>query len=332
MSQDDSEYLSEIIFQRSRKQQLQFELGFAPLLATVVGLMTPEGIRGTIVVSAVVVLVLIAFLRWLTFTGRFANEELFIEKTARPVEICAIIGVVQVFQYVVMRLSPIFSLSVSEGTTGLTALGALLFILLVEIVFQTYQLGWGSLFYLRYRNAAEETSELDSAEKVIQAIDSIGGLFGLLVIVILGRVWLEIAYYLLRGAIPEEGRDKYIEELAGFVEKAHDVKSDGRNYGIAGTFVFSAIIVLPVFVGVAWGLSFVLGAFGALVLALITMRLAKHIVGFSYIAFGTLRFDQFITTNKRSIGLLASYTVVVYLLFFAPGEISHGARWPMAIR
>jgi hypothetical protein len=316
MSQSDSEYLSEIIFQRSRKQQLQFELGFAPLLATVVGLISPGGIRGTIVVLAVVVLVLFSFLRWLTFTGRFASEELFTEKTVRPVEICAIIGVVQVFHYVAVKLNPFFSLSVAEVITGLTALGTLLFVLFVEIVFQTYQLGWGSLFYLRYRNAAKKTGELDSAEKVIQAIDSIGELFGLLVLVILGRVWLEIAYYLLRGATPEEGRDKYIEELAEFVEKAHTVKSSGRNYGIVGTFVFSAIVVLPVFVGVAWGLSLVLGTFGALLLALVTVRLTKHIIGFSYIAFGTLRFDQFITTNIRSVGLLSGYTVVVYWLFF----------------
>lgn len=206
----------------------------------------------------------------------------------------------------------------AEVITGLTALGTLLFVLFVEIVFQTYQLGWGSLFYLRYRNAAKKTGGLDSAEKVIQAIDSIGELFGLLVLVILGRVWLEISYYLLRGVIPEKGRDKYIEELAEFVKKAHDVKSGGRNYGIVGTFVFSAIVVIPVFVGVAWGLSLVLGTFGVLVLALVTMRLAKHIIGFSYIAFGTLRFDQFITTNKRSIVLLFGYTVVVYWLFFIP--------------
>jgi len=316
MSDDDPEYLTEIIFQRSRKQQLQFELGFAPLLATVVGLMTPDGVQGTIIIAAVVGLVVMVFLRWLTFTGRFANEELFIEQTVRPVELCAIIGVVQIFHYSALRLSPFVSFGVAELTVGLTALGTIVFIVFVELMFQTYLLGWGALFYLRYRNAAERTGELDSAEKVIEAVDSIGGLFGLLVIVILGRMWLEISYYLLRNAIPEEGRDEYIEELAEFVTKAQEVKGEGQNLGIVGTFVVSALIVLPVFVGVAWGLSLVLGAFGSLLLALVTMRLTKHIVGFSYIAFGTLRFDQFITTNKRSIGLLTGYTIVVYLLFF----------------
>jgi len=319
MGREESEYLSEIIFQRSLRQQLQFELGFAPLLATIVAVTVPEGFRGAIITSMVVGLVVIAFLRWLTFTGRFANEELLIEKTVRPVEICAIIGVVQVFHFVAVRTSSLVSLSVAEATTGITALGTLLFVVFIEFVFRTYQLGWGSLFYLRYRNAAEETGELDSAEKVIRAVDSIGSLFGLLVLVILGRIWLEVAYYLLKGAIPERGRDKYIEELAEFVGKADAVKEEEKNFGVVGTILFSAAIVFPVFISIAWGLSYVLGTFGALLLALVTMRLAKHIVGFSYIAFGTLRFDQFITTNKRAIGLLSGYTAVVYWLFFASG-------------
>jgi hypothetical protein len=208
---------------------------------------------------------------------------------------------------------------VLETTALLAVLGTVVFIAFAEFVFHTYQLGWGSLFYLRYRSAAEQTGELDSAEKVFQTVGSIRELPGLIVLVILGRMWLEAAYHLLRGAIPEEGRDKYIDELAEFVDQVHDVKGDGRNLGIFGTFVLSATIVLPVFVGVAWGISLAVGSFGPVLLALITMRLAKHIIGFSYIAFGTLRFDQFITTNIRSIGILIGYTAVVYWLFFAPG-------------
>lgn len=317
MPEDESEYLTDIIFQRPLKQQLQFELGFAPLLATVVGLMTPEGIRGAIVIAVVVSLVVIAFLRWLTFTGRFANEELFIEQTVRPVELCAIIGVVQVFHYGATRIDQLVSLSVAEATTLLAIVGTVLFIVFAEFLFHTYQLGWGSLFYLRYRNAIEKTGDLSSAEDVIEHIESVGALFGLLVATVLGRMYMEVGYYVLRNAIPDR-RDEYIDELHEFVQEVEKVKSGGRNLGIVGTFAISAVVVLPVFGGVAWGLSLVFGTFGSLVLALITMRVTKHIVGFSYIAFGTLRFDQFITTNKRSIGLLAAYTAVVYLLFFAP--------------
>jgi hypothetical protein len=317
MPEDEPEYLTDIIFQRPLKQQLQFELGFAPLLATVVGLMTPGGIRGAIVIAVVVSLVVIAFLRWLTFTGRFANEELFIEQTVRPVELCAIIGVVQVFHYGATRIDQLVSLSVAETTTLLAIIGTVLFIVFAEFLFHTYQLGWGSLFYLRYRNAIEKTGDLNSAEDVIEQIESVGALFGLLVATVLGRMYMEVGYYVLRNAIPDR-RDEYIDELHEFVQKVENVKSRGRNLGIVGTFAISAVVVLPVFGGVAWGLSLVFGTFGSLVLALITMRVTKHIVGFSYIAFGTLRFDQFITTNKRSIGLLAGYTAVVYLLFFAP--------------
>jgi len=315
MPDDDSDYLTEIIFQRSRKQQLQFELGFAPLLATVVGLMTPDGIQGAVIIAAVVALVVMAFLRWLTFTGRFANEELFIKQTVRPVELCAIIGVVQVFHYGANNISQLASIPVPEAMTLLSVLGTVLFIVFAELVFHTYQLGWGSLFYLRYRNAAEKMGDLSSPEEVIRRIESVGALFGLLVVTVLGRMYLEVGYYLLRDAIPDR-RDKYIDELHEFVQEVEKLKSGGRNLGIIGTFAISAVVVLPVFGGVAWGLSLLLGTFGSVALALVTMRVTKHLVGFSYIAFGTLRFDQFITTNRRSIGLLVVYTAVVYALFF----------------
>ena len=318
MGEEQSNYLSGIIFRRTLSQQLKFEGAFAPILALVVGLTTPQGLQGTFVVIAVVSLVLIAFLRWLTFTGRFANEELFIEKTVRPVELCAIIGVIQIFYYGANQLQSVTTLGVPILMTSLVVIGAILYILFVELVFRTYRLGWGSLYYLRYREATKETGPLNSAEEVIEAVNTIGELFRLLVIVTLGRIWLEIAYYVLKDAIPQKGRDKYIEELAEFINKVEDVEGAGRNLGIIGTFVVAAIVVLPVFAAVSWGISVIIGAFGSVVLALITMRLAKHIVGFSYIAFGTLRFDQFITSSARSISLLTGYTTIVHLLFFHP--------------
>lgn len=317
MKDKNTDYLSEIIFQRSKKQQLQFELVFAPLLTTIVGIIRPDGIQGVVTLIAVLSLVIISFLRWLTFTGRFANENLFIEKTVHPVELCAIIGVVQIFQYAATTVSHLVPLTLAKTTTLVAILSALIYIASAEFVFRIYQLGWGSLFYLRYRNAAEKTGDLSSAKDVIEHIESIRALFGLLITTLLGRMYLEMAYYVLRNAIPDR-RDEYIDELHEFVQEAGKLKSNGRNLGIIGTFVISAVVVLPVFGGVAWGLSLLLGTFGSLVLVLLTMRVTKHIVGFSYIAFGTLRFDQFITTNKRSVGLLVVYTTVVYLLFFTP--------------
>ncbi|WP_436931246.1 hypothetical protein [Halosimplex halobium] len=317
MAENDPNYLSEIIFQRSLKQQLRFEFGFAPLLTTLVILTAPGGTRGAVIIVAVVSLVIMAFLRWLTFTGRFADENRFLQQTVRPVELCAIIGVIQIVQYGATKLSPLVSLTVVNITTLLAVIGTLAFIVFVEFVFHTYQLGWGSLFYLRYRKAVEETGELNSIEDVIGQFESVGALFRLLGITILGRMYMEVGYYVLQGAIPDR-QDKYIEELAEFVQEVQELKSGTRNWGITGTLVLSLVVVLPVFVGIAWGLSLVLGTFGSLVLALITMRVVKHIVGFSYIAFGTLRFDQFITTNKRSIALLTGYTAIVYLMFFAP--------------
>lgn len=318
MDKGQSNHLSDIIFQRRLSQQLKFEGAFAPLLALIVGLTTPQGLQGTFVVVAAVGLVIIAFLRWLTFTGRFADEELFIEKTVRPVELCAIIGVVQLFHFGADQFQSFIPLDLPVLMTCLVVLGTILYILFVELVFRTYRLGWGSLYYLRYHEAGNATGPLDSAEEVIEAVNAIGELFRLPIVVILGRIWLEVAYYVLKDALPQEERDKYINELAEFVNKVEEMKGTGRNFGIVGTFVVSAIVVLPVFVVVAWGISVIVGMFGAVVLALMTMRLTKHVVGFSYIAFGTLRFDQFITSSTRSIGLLAGYTGIIYLLFFYP--------------
>lgn len=318
MSRSDAEYLSDIIFQRSLKEKLQFEGAVAPILATLVGLTAPSGVQGIFIVGAVIGLVVIAFLRWLTFTGRFANEELFIEKTVRPTELFAIIGVIQLFKSGAEQLAPLTQLSLVHLTTGVSVAGTILFILSVELIFGTYRLGWGTLFYKRYRDAIEKTGDLDSVEDVIRAGLSPRALFGLMVLVILGRMWMETAYHVLKDAIPDRGRDKYIDELAEFVDGVQDVKAGGRNLGIVGTFVFGSFVVLPVFVAIGWVLSWLFSTVGSMLLVLATMRLTKHIVGYSYIAFGTLRFDQFITTNLRSIGLLSFYTLVVYLLFFYP--------------
>lgn len=150
MGKEQSNHLSDIIFQRTLSQQLKFEGAFAPLLALIVGLTTPQGFRGTFIVVAVVGLVIIAFLRWLTFTGRFANEELFIEKTVRPVELCAIIGIVQIFYFGADQLQSFTTLDFPVLMTSLVVLGTILYILFVELVFRTYRLGWGSLYYLRW--------------------------------------------------------------------------------------------------------------------------------------------------------------------------------------
>jgi len=311
-----SEFLSDLIFQRSLKEKLQFEGAFAPILATLVGLTAPSGIQGWFILGAAIGLVFIAFLRWLTFTGRFANEKLFIEQTVRPTELFAIIGVVQILKTGAEQLVPLSSFNIVQLTAAVSVIGSVLFILFIELVFGTYRLGWGAHFYLRYRDAIEKTGDIDSADDVIQSNLSLRELVETTVFVILGRCCLETAYYALKDAIPDKGRDKYIEELAEFVDSVQEEKTGGRNLGMAGTFITGSVIVLPMFLAVGWGLSLIFSTLGSMLLVLVVMRLTKHIVGYSYIAFGTLRFDQFITTNLRSVGLLSSYTLIVYLLFF----------------
>lgn len=73
---------------------------------------------------------------------------------------------------------------------------------------------------------------------------------------------------------------------------------------------------------IAWGLSIALASLGTMILVLVIMRMTKHIVGFTYIGFGALRYDQFVTTNKRSIALTAVFIVAIYLLMFASCVVS----------
>jgi hypothetical protein len=75
-------------------------------------------------------------------------------------------------------------------------------------------------------------------------------------------------------------------------------------------------VVLPVLAVMAGLISLVFATFGSIVLVMLIMRLSKHIVALSYIAFGTMEYEQFVTTNRRWAVMTVGYTLVVYLLIF----------------
>lgn len=145
-------------------------------------------------------------------------------------------------------------------------------------------------------------------EDLFEMISGIKDLFYILVLSIFKRMWLETAFYLLDGAIPDEN-DEYLDELRDFTAAVRKTKKNSRNIGVAGTLGVSAIVVIPVFLMIAYSITLVVNFLSGLgigliemFLVLVIMRISKYIVAFSYIWFGTLDFDAYITTDGRSIG------------------------------
>lgn len=323
-----SERLTDIIFQRSRDNEISNETQFSGFLAGLVGITLPSGIQGAFIVSAAVLLFGISIMRRLTHTGRYSNGERFLKYTIRPVELCAIICVTHFLTYIGHHLIPFINLSLIEVVTLLAVVTYIAYVTFVEVWLGTYRLGWGALFYVRWMKANERFGYPTSVEELVETMFSrISGIreaISWLVLSILKRIWLETAYYVLRGALPDK-QDEYIRELNEFVENVREVKRDTVNIGVAGTFTISTVVVVPVFIATAFVIATVINFLSALnigvlsmLLVLVTMRLTKHVVAYTYIAFGTLDFSDYITTNKRSIALLLTYTAVVYMLFFLP--------------
>lgn len=326
MRDDDDQTISDIIFKRSREDQLQFETIFGGLLFSLVTISAPSGIQGGLIILSGVSLLVLSTLRWQTHRGRFSNGDTFLQKTIRPVEICAIICVIQIATVIVGLLPELPFLSLIETTAILTAISYIAYVGLGEAIFGTYRLGWGTLFYLRWREAHEFMGGATSIEEyradLVDRVSNFRDMFYVLALSFIKRMYLETAYFVLDGAIPDE-RDEYLDELHQFVTAAREIKYGSVNLGVTGTMGLSGVVVLSVFLVLSFVIASVVNVFsgigvGALDVFLVLgiTRISKHIVAFSYIWFGTLDFEDYITTNGRSIGLILSYTAVVYLLFF----------------
>lgn len=323
-----SKQLADIIFQRPRDDEISNETEFSGFLAGLVGITLPGGIQGAFIVLAAVLLFGMSIMRRLTHKGRYSNGELFLKYTIRPVELCAVICVVHILTYIGHHLRPFINLPFIEIVALLAGITYIAYVAFMQVWFGTYRLGWGALFYVRWMKANERfgypTSVEELADTLFSRISGIREAIDWLILSILKRMWLETAYYVLRGALPE-ARGEYIKELNEFVENVREVKRTTVNIGVTGTFTVSAIVVVSVFAVTAFSVATAVNLLFSLeigvvsmFLVLVIMRLTKHVVAYAYIAFGTLDFSDYITTNKRSVALLFTYTVTVYLLFFLP--------------
>ena len=324
MSSTDTNYVSDIVFQRSLSEQFSAELAIGPALALLATQTPSSGYRQTLVSIAAVVLAFSSILRFLVYTDRFANPDRVTHLTLRPLQLSAIICLAQIVRFIATKLSPAVPGVEIIGLGVLTTvLGTVIFILLYESTFQTYRFSWGVLYYVKAISLTHSIAvDLDDADALIDAI-SLGDSLrewikitgAILIAQILRAVYVSMAYYLLRDSIPdEEGGDPHLSELRMWVDAYCEQVSVSGRTSITFAFVISSAVVLPVYFALSWTLSWVLGPLLTVFGLVVVMRLLMHIVNITYISFGGLRYDQILTTNARSIAIDGIYTLVVGIM------------------
>lgn len=322
----DGDSIADIVFQRPRSQQLVAEIAFGPALAFAVDQTAPTGIQGAILSWLMAALVGIPILRYLVFTDRIERFDRLLNLTVRPVEIFAILGVAQVFKFLGMEfLQPISGLSEIEATAVISAVAAFLYILGFELLFQKYRFSWGTLFYVKRLVLEDQIDiQMDDTEEVAEAIFQhpspwarLKASVGLLKLTLIRVTFGQVAFHLLKDSIPDRD-DEAIDELRSYIKINRDGNSLTDSKGLWFAFGVAAVVVLPLLAVMAGLISLVFATFGTIALVLIIMWLTKHIVALSYIAFGTMDYEQFVTSNKRWFAMTTLYTLAVYLVIFYP--------------
>lgn len=323
---DDGDSIADIVFQRPRGKQLVAEIAFGPAVAYAVDQTAPTGIQGAILSWLMAALIGIPILRYLVYTDRIKRFHRLLDITVRPVELFAILGVAQVFKFLGMKfLQPVSGLNVVEATAVISAVAALIYILGYELIFNKYRFSWGTLFYVK-RLALEDQIDIqmDDVEEVAEAIfqhpsqwTRLKAAFGLLKLALIQVTFGQASFHLLKDSIPDRD-DEAIDELRKYIEINRDENNLTDSKGLWFAFGVSAILVLPIFAMIAALISLVFATFGTIILVILVMRLTKHIVALSYIAFGTMDYEQFVTSNNRWFAMISVYTLAVYLVIFYP--------------
>jgi hypothetical protein len=321
---DGGDSLADIVFQRTRTQQLVAEIAFGPALAFAVDQTSPTGIQGAILMWLMAALIGIPILRYLVFTDRIEQFDRLLDLTVRPVELFALLGVAQVFKFFgVEFVQPATGFSEIGATAVVAVLGVLVYILGFELIFQKYRFSWGTLFYVK-RVALEPQIDIqmDDVEEVFEAIFKhpsqwarLKAAIGYLKLTLIRVTLAQMAFHLLKDSIPDRD-DEATETLREYIRINQAGNFPAGSGGLWFAFGVAAVVVLPVLAVMAGLISLVFATFGSIVLVMLIMRLSKHIVALSYIAFGTMEYEQFVTTNRRWAVMTVGYTLVVYLLIF----------------
>lgn len=316
--------IADIIFQRSRNQQLVAEVAFGPALAFAVDQTAPTGIQGAILMWFMAALIGIPILRYLVFTDRIKHFDRLLDLTVRPVELFAVLGVVQLFKFLGTEfIQPITGFSELGATAVITVFGLVAYVLGFELIFQKYRFSWGTLYYVK-RLALEQQIDIqmDDADEVAKALSQhpssvarLRAAVGYLALTLVRITYGQVAFHLLKDSIPDRNDDA-INQLKEYVELNKDGSNDDSSRGLWFAFGVATVVVLPMFALIAGLISIVFASFSTIVLVIFIMRLSKHMVALSYIAFGTMDYEQFVTTNQRWAVMTVVYTLGVYLLIF----------------
>jgi len=299
--------ISAVVFDFSRKEQIQFEIATSGVLSAVALATAPPNLRGHIIQAAALMLPALAVFHWSVNTSRFSNEDFYFPYTYRIVEF---LGIIVVFHIIHGSVSLVLSeLPIPIGAPVANLVGVLLFslfcIVFIELIYKAYLLFWGTAIHIYALSAAE------NAENSKDALSTVVNLF-------LHNFSAQLSYHLLKDNIPK-GDSEELQALRDFVSEVESDLDQKNNLSLSRLFFVAAIVVVPVFGVIAYLLSasIVMIPFLDVVFILAATRLTKHVIEVPALIFGTLSFPDFLQTNLKSLLTVILYTTSVYWLFFA---------------
>lgn len=299
--------ISSVVFNFSRKDQIQFEVATSGVLSAAALATAPPNLKGQIIQAAALMLPALAVFHWSVNTSRFSNEDFYFAHTYRIIEF---LGIIVVFHIIHFSVSLVLSeLPIPIGAPIANLIGVSIFalfcVVFIELIYKGYLLFWGTAFYIYALSVAE------NAENPKDAPSTVANLF-------LHNFSAQLSYRLLKNNIPE-GDSVELDALRNFVSEVESDLHQENNLSLSRLFLTGAIIVVPVFGVIAYLLSasIVMIPFLDVVWILAATRLTKHVIEVPALIFGTLSFPDFLQTNLKSLLTITLYTTCVYLLFFA---------------
>ena len=301
---DDS--ISATLFDLSRDDQIQFEVITSGILSAVTLATAPSGLKGNIIRAAALILPAIAVFHWSLSASRFSSEEPYIKYTYRIVEFLGIIVTFHVISTFVSLVLPALPFPIGTATAHLAGaiVLTLISILFIELVYHAYILFWGTANYIYASSAADSLDNPDGS------INAIANYF-------LYQFTGQLSYLLLKDNIPD-GDSEALQALRDFVSEIEESIDDNEDPSLTRLFIVAAVIVIPVFVLIAYLLSASVATvpFIDFFLILVATRITKHTIEVPALIFGTISFPDYLQTNLRSVLTIATYTLCVYWLFF----------------
>ena len=304
MSEEEAATLTELVFQKEMGDNVGLELAITSVLSSAVLVNLPSGREGALLTSIAILLPIIAITRTMGTVVRFRDARAIVARTYRVLEFLSVVLLIHLLYVVVVEVGSLIELPLSNIVA--TSLAGFLFalgvIVAVEFLFRNYLIWWGSVLYTRALAARETARETDGPAALLNF-----ALFNL---------WAQSAYVILRGgAIPDKDEEEW-NELRQFVNDVDDASNGTSPTSPGRLTIGSAIILLPILLGIAGLLSFLFDSIAEILLLLIAIFVLRHIIGFLYLAFGLANLEDYVFSNWQFVGYYTLYTGVVLFLLY----------------